>query len=70
MLITLEIDDDVVASARQIAQIERKTLGTVVSELARQSMGPVGIRFENGFPVFDVHQDAAPITDEDVARLL
>ena len=70
MRTTLQIDDDVIEGARQIARAEGKTLGAVLSDLARQSLRPVGIRLEDGFPVFDVRPDAPPITDEDVARLL
>jgi hypothetical protein len=40
----------------------------VISELARQSLRPVGIAVVEGLPVFDVPPDAPTVTDEDVAR--
>lgn len=50
---TLALDDDVVAAARAIAARERKTMGEVVSELARRSLneGP-RVKYRNGIPVF------------------
>ena len=70
MRTTLQIDDDVYDDARVIARREGRSLGTVISELARRSLRPVGITSERGFPVFDVGDDAPPITSEDVARAL
>lgn len=37
---TLTIDDDVLDAARRIAESERRPLGRVVSELARQALAP------------------------------
>jgi len=70
MRTTLQIDDDVLLGAKVIAQAERRTVGAVISELARRSLRPTGVRLEGGFPVFDVAPDAPPITGEDVARAL
>ena len=68
MRTTLQIDDDVLMDARAIADAEGRSLGAVISELARRSLRPVGLTTERGFPVFDVPDDAAPITLEDVLR--
>lgn len=38
MRTTLDVDDDVLASAKEIARRERKTAGRVLSELARQAL--------------------------------
>ena len=38
MRTTLDLDDDVLASAKEIARRERKTAGQVMSELARQAL--------------------------------
>ena len=38
MRATLSIDDDVLAAARHRAERERRTVGEVVSDLARQSL--------------------------------
>ncbi|WP_029086747.1 hypothetical protein [Brevundimonas aveniformis] len=41
MRTTLTIDDDVLAAARAMAEAENKSLGQIVSELARRSLrGP------------------------------
>ncbi len=40
MRTTLDIDDDVMQAARERARRERKTLGEVVSELARRGLSP------------------------------
>ena len=40
MRTTLTIDDDVLATARAIAQRDRRPIGEVVSELARRGMTP------------------------------
>jgi hypothetical protein len=68
MRTTLQIDDDVLESARVIAQAEHRTVGAVISELARRSLRPAGIRVEEGLAVFDVPSDAPVITSADVAR--
>lgn len=68
MRTTLQIDDDVLTQARDLARRDGRGLGAVISELARRSLRPVGVRSADGFPVFDVPSDAPPITDEDVAR--
>jgi hypothetical protein len=65
---TLQIDDDVYEDARRIAQQERRSLGAVISDLARRAMRPAGVTSDRGFPVFDVPADAPPITPDDVAR--
>lgn len=70
MRTTLAIDDDVLAEAREIAAAEGRSVGDVISALARRSLSPVGIRLDNGFPVFDVAPDARAITADDVARAL
>jgi hypothetical protein len=44
MRTTLDLDDDVLASAKEIARREKKTAGQVLSELARQALtGSVGV---------------------------
>lgn len=70
MRTTLQIDDDVLEDARGIARAEGRSLGAVISELARRSLRPVGIVVVDGLPVFDVPADAPIITDGDVARAL
>jgi hypothetical protein len=38
MRTTLDIDDDVLAAAKDLAKAEGKTVGTVISELARRAL--------------------------------
>jgi hypothetical protein len=38
MRTTLDIDDDVLAAAKERARLEKKTAGEVISELARQAL--------------------------------
>lgn len=70
MRTTLEIDDDVIAAARELAAAERRSLGAVVSELARRGLTPVRIDSSGRFPVFISPPDAPPITPEMVRRAL
>lgn len=61
---TLNLDDDVAEAARELAHIERRPLGQVVSELARRGLVP---RLDQsakkgGFPVFCVEPGAPAIT--------
>jgi len=39
MRTTLDIDDDVVVAAKELAAGERRSLGSVISELARRGRG-------------------------------
>lgn len=70
MRTTLKIDDDVYEDARVIASRQGRSLGTVISDLARRSLRPAGITYNDGFPVFNVEPGAPSITSEDVARVL
>lgn len=70
MRTTLAIDDDVLEAARTIARAEGRTVGDVLSDLARRGLRPSPRRRVDGFPTFAVPADATPITPEDVARAL
>ena len=67
---TINLDDDVVEAARAIARTEHRSLGVVISDLVRRGLVSQRSRIddEDGFPVFRVHPDASPITDEMVHR--
>jgi hypothetical protein len=69
MRTTLDIDDGVLAAARAIAEAENRSLGSVISELARRGLVPAQ-RSTGAFPTFDVPADAAPITPDMVDRAL
>lgn len=70
MRTTLQIDDDVLESARVLAAADGRTVGAVISDLARRTLRPTPVRTGSGLPVFDVAPDAPPITLDDVARAL
>jgi hypothetical protein len=70
MRTTLEIDDDVVAAARELAGEERRSLGAVISELARRGLTPAKIEVSGDLPLIRVPAGTAPITQEMVRRAL
>jgi hypothetical protein len=53
MRTTLSIDDDVLSAAKALAAHERRSIGEVVSELARKGMTRdlVSPKTRNGFPL-------------------
>lgn len=72
MRTTLAIDDDVLAAAKHLAERERKTVGEVISVLARQGLArgaraPSGER--NGIPLLAKGQRTLPVTLELVNQL-
>lgn len=70
MRTTLDLDDDVVAAARELAAGERRSLGSVVSELARRGLTPARVEVEGDLPVIRVPAGTSPITPEMVRRAL
>jgi hypothetical protein len=70
MRTTLDLDEDVVTAARELAAIEGRSLGTVISELARRGLTPARIEAEDGLPVIRVPAGTPPITPEMVRRAL
>lgn len=71
MRTTLDIDDDVLQAAKELAAARRMTAGKILSELARQALEPkLEYTLRNGVPVLP-HRSGAPlITVEDVERWL
>jgi hypothetical protein len=71
MRTTLAIDDDVLEAARSLSEAAGKSLGEVISELARRGLAPrAQAADEEGFPVFSVSRGARPITLEVVQKAL
>jgi hypothetical protein len=68
MRTTLEIDDDVVAAAREVAANTRRSLGSVISELARRGLTPARVDADGDLPVIRVPTGTPPITPELVRR--
>jgi len=72
MRTTLAIDDDVLAAAKHLAEREHKTVGEVISALARQGLtrSTRGVKAErNGVPLLPVRRGATPVTMELVNQL-
>jgi len=67
---TLQLDDDVVAAARELAAGERRSLGSVISELARRGLTPARVEVAGDLPVIRVPAGTPPITAEMVRRAL
>ncbi len=70
MRTTLEIDDDVIAAARELARDEGTSIGSVVSDLARRGLMPARVERQHGRPVIRAPAGAPPITPEMVRRAL
>ncbi len=70
MRTTLDIDEDVLAAARELAAGERRSLGSIVSELARRGLTPAQVEVDGDLPVIRVPAGLPPITPEMVRRAL
>ncbi len=72
MRTTVNLDDDVLETARAIALVERRPLGEVISRLVRRALAPTSqaSATPSGFPTFRVPSDAPPITQETVRAAL
>jgi hypothetical protein len=72
MRTTINLDDDVLESARMLAARERKPLGSVISGLLRRAVEPAAQASgeRNGVPLFPVSQGAKAVTPEIVRELL
>jgi len=71
MRTTLNLDDDIARIAKSLAHEQDKSLGTVISELARKGLksGVIYTMKSKGkLPVFQVREDSPSITLDDVKR--
>lgn len=72
MRTTLSIDDDVLAAAKHLAARERKSIGEVISALARQALTR-GARdspqVRNGLSLLPTRKGGTPVTLELVNQL-
>lgn len=69
---TLAIDDDVLAAAKHLAERDQRSVGEVISTLARRGLARAsgGARTErNGVPLLPSRRGAAPVTPELVNQL-
>ena len=72
MRTTLAIDDDILAAAKHLAEREHKSIGEVISTLARQGLtrSTRGSKTErNGIPLLPSRKAAMPVTLELVNQL-
>jgi hypothetical protein len=71
MRTTISIEDDVLEAARELAERERKSLGEIISALARKGLRPkkTSRRTRNGIPLLPVQPGSKPVTLEMVNRL-
>jgi hypothetical protein len=71
MRTTLDIDDDVLAAAKELAAAEKASTGKVISELARAALrrgSPASSKTRNGLPLLPGRRTL--VTAEQVDRLL
>jgi hypothetical protein len=71
MRTTLTIDDDILQAARERAEFERKTVGEVISALARKALHPRETvpDIRNGIRLLPIQLGSSPVTLEHVNRL-
>jgi hypothetical protein len=71
MRTTVTLDDDVFEAARALVRASGRTLGQVLSELARRGLRTRDdFATRNGLPVFDVSPNARVIPSDRASRLL
>jgi hypothetical protein len=72
MRTTLAIDDDILAAAKHLAEREQRSVGEVISALARQGLSRTARgshRERNGIPLLPSRKAAVPVTLELVNQL-
>ncbi len=70
MRTTVDLEEDVLLAAKEIARQRGITVGQVLSDLARQALTRrIPVSTKHGLPVFPVQSDAGPVTLELVNRL-
>jgi hypothetical protein len=78
MRTTLDIDDDVLAAAKELAKAQKSTAGEVISELVRKALtqpatvpggaeGPHGLLYEDGWYVLPSR--GAVVTNELIEKI-
>jgi hypothetical protein len=68
---TLAIDDDVLMAAKELAETQRKSVGEVISSLARKALSPStpARKTRNGILLLPTRLGAKKITTEFVRQL-
>jgi hypothetical protein len=71
MRTTVDIDDDVLEAAKELAEMRGRTAGQILSELARKALAPPRTyTVRNGVPILPRRPGARLITNADVKRWL
>ena len=70
MRTTVRIDDDALRAAKSIAASQGKSLGEVLSKLARRGLEPRAPLRTALVPVFDIDPDTPPLTPEMVHQAI
>ena len=72
MRTTVNLDDDVLRAAKELAALSGRSLGKVLSDLARAALRAdrPEIKIRNGVPILAPVSEARLVTSEDVAHLL
>lgn len=69
MRTTLSIDDDILKVAKSIARDSKRSVGEVISGMARRGLASQQYsQDELGLPVFEVSEDAPLFGPDDVAK--
>lgn len=71
MRTTLVIDDDVLSAAKEMAAVEKKSVGEVISALARRALSPTesAVKTRNGVPLLQIRKGVRRVTSELVHQL-
>ncbi len=72
MRTTIDLDEELLRTAKTIAEVRGQTLSKVITDLAWKALSRDQNDFttRNGFPVLSVPPGARPVTPEHVAELL
>jgi hypothetical protein len=73
MRVTVDLDESLLRTAKDLARLKRQSLGRVLSDLVQQGLKLRPIRLvetRNGVPLLPPKPGARPVTDEDVKALL
>jgi hypothetical protein len=73
MRTTLDIDDSILAAAKEMAGVTRSSAGAIISEWARNGLSHASTqsaRSKSGFPAFAVASSVKPLTSVTVKAIL
>lgn len=69
MRTTINIDDEVYAVARSIAESTSQSIGKVITDLVRKGLSPTSsVSYRDNLPVFEVRESSPVITIDDVLK--